>query len=366
MKRPSLRAQLMLLYAGPFLVSGALLVSVPLSQTSVSVPATGAGSGVPPGAAVERNLQPIVAASALGLAVMGMVALVLGWMIAGWFLRPVRTITETARDISASNLHRRLGPTGRDDEFARLAETLDELFERLEASFTAQRDFVANASHELRTPLTAERTLLQVALADPDAGVDSLRAACRDVLELGAAQERLINGLLLLAGSERGIESAERVDLARAAGAVLAAHEEEAETRGVRVKAALGAATVTGDPILLKSLVTNLVENALRHNVAGGWAEVETAAEQITVRNTGPVIPAEDLDRLLRPFQRLGRQRVGHGGGYGLGLAIVRAIVVAHGARLSLAAPPDGGLHVSVYFDSPRVPARPAAGPPPP
>jgi CheY-like chemotaxis protein len=182
--------------------------------------------------------------------------------------RPVpatlRTITATARDISASNLHRRLGLSGRDDEFKELAETLDDLFERLQTSFESQRHFVANASHELRTPLTAERTLLQVALADPDATAETLRSTCRDVLALGEQQERLIEALLTLASGEQGIEQREPFDLAEIAGNVVLARHQEARRRDIRVDTALATAPAAGDPNLVESLVANLVDNALR------------------------------------------------------------------------------------------------------
>jgi signal transduction histidine kinase len=276
------------------------------------------------------------------------VSVFVGWVVSGRFLRPLRTMTATARDISASNLHRRLGPTGRNDELTVLAATLDDLFTRLEAAFEAQRRFVANASHELRTPLTAERTLLQVALADPDD--EALRAACRDVLALGRDQERLIDALLTLASSEQGIERREPFDLAAVASGVLRTRS----SRDPRVVAALSAAPATGDPRLVESLVANLVDNALRHNVPGGTVEVATAAfdgrARIAVRNTGPVVPPDQVDRLFEPFQRLGGQRLRHTDGHGLGLAIVRAIATAHGASLTARARPAGGLEVEVIF----------------
>ncbi len=186
--RPTLQMRLTLLYAGPFFLSGAALLTIPLVGAKHTVPA-GSQGGVAPSAPQGTDLHLPLIASAVGLAVMVVISLVLGWLIAGRFLRPLRTITATARDISASNLHRRLNLGGRDDEFTGLAATLDDLFERLQTSFASQRHFVANASHELRTPLTAERTLLQVALADPDATAETLRSSCQDVLALGQQQE---------------------------------------------------------------------------------------------------------------------------------------------------------------------------------
>ncbi|WP_117208460.1 sensor histidine kinase [Allorhizocola rhizosphaerae] len=360
MPRLALRSQLTLLYAVPFLLSGVALVAVPILQTSESAPAgplDGSWSPPPGGTHVEESttdLAPVLTATAVGLAVMVVVAVVLGWLIAGRFLRPLRTITATARDISANNLHRRLGRTGHNDEFTVLAATLDDLFERLEASFESQRHFVANASHELRTPLTAERTLLQVALADPDGNADTLRAVCREVLALGESQERLINALLTLASSEQGVERREPFDLAAIAGAVVNGRLNEARRRGVRVHTDLAPAHTAGDHSLVESLVANLVDNALRHNVPGGSVEVSTfgglGQARLRVRNTGPVVPAGALAQLFQPFQRLGAQRLRHTDGHGLGLAIVRAIANAHGATLTPRARPDGGLDIEVCF----------------
>jgi signal transduction histidine kinase len=352
--RRTLRTQLTLLYAGPFLISGAALLAIPLLGSSTTVPADGQHPvpGAPPGGDADHR---VFVASAIGLAVMFVVSLVLGWLVAGRFLRPLRTITATARDISANNLHRRLAITRRDDEFTELANTLDDLFGRLEASFESQRHFVANASHELRTPLTAERALLQVALADPDATAETLREACRDVLALGERQEGLLEALLTLASGEQGIEHRERFDLADIAANAVRARGREARRRGIHVETALASAPGAGDPNLVVSLVANLMDNALRHNVNGGQVAVTTAPTAaggagITVRNTGPVVPPDDLDRLFQPFQQLGGERIGHSNGHGLGLAIVRAIARAHGATLIPRARPEGGLEIQVHF----------------
>jgi signal transduction histidine kinase len=340
--RWTLRMQLTVLYAGPFFLSGVALLTIVLLQTKQTV-------AVPTGP--QANPGPV--ASVVGLAVMVVIALVLGWLIAGRFLRPLRTITATARDISASNLHRRLSLSG-NDEFTQLAETLDDLFERLEAAFESQRRFVANASHELRTPLTAERTLLQVALADPAATAETLRAACQDVLALGRQQERLIEALLTLASSERGIEQREPFDLADIAGNAVLARRQEAQRRGIHIDTTLAPAPAAGDPNLAESLVANLVDNALRHNATGGRIEIATTTTTgratITVRNTGPVIPPGELERLFEPFQQLGSQRIRLTDGHGLGLAIVRAIASAHGATLIPHSRPEGGLDIEVRF----------------
>jgi signal transduction histidine kinase len=345
--RRSLQARLAVLYAGFFFVCGIVVFFVPLLTASHTVRA-----GAPAAPAPADHLQ-LIRATAI-LAVLVAASLGIGWLIAGRFLRPLRTITATARDISASNLNRRLALGGRDDEFAELGDTLDGLFGRLEASFESQRHFVANASHELRTPLAAERSLLQVALADPDATAESLRATCGELLVLSEQQERLINALLTLASSERGIDRWQPFDLADVAGLVIAARREEASRREVRLDAALTAAPATGDPQLAESLVANLVDNAIRHNIAGGQAEISTAMRagraSITVRNTGIVVPAGQLDRLFEPFQRLGGERLRHPDGHGLGLAIVQAIAMAHGAALTVQARPEGGLDIEVGF----------------
>jgi signal transduction histidine kinase len=279
-------------------------------------------------------------------------ALALGWVIAGRNLRPLRAIIATARDISSRNLHERLALTGPRDEFTELGETLDGLFGRLEASFESQRRFVANASHELRTPLAAERTLLQVTLADPTASAQTLRAACEEALELGSRQERLISALLALASGEGGVERWEPVDLAEITRLVLAGRTRD----GITVDADLGPAATTGDTRLVESLVANLVDNAMRHNMPGGRVTVSTSATEgravLTVANTGPVIPASDVERLFQPFQRLTGERLQHdsGHGLGLGLTIVRAIAGAHNAELAARARPEGGLDIEVGF----------------
>ena len=362
--RPTLRTQLTLLYAGLLAVlGGALIVGlVPLRGTaSVGVGPEAAAHQ----AALNAHIRNVEIIGAIALAVMVLLALAGGWLIAGRLLRPLRTITATARDISASNLNRRLGLGGRDDEFAELGETLDDLFGRLEASFESQRHFVANASHELRTPLTAERTLLQVALADPDATAQDLRSACEQVLALGDQQERLIEALLTLATSEGGIEQWQPFDLAAVAWHVVTIRREEAEHRGVHLETRLAEAPTAGDPRLAESLVANLVDNAIRHNSGDGRAEISTTAAggqaTIRVRNTGAVIPPEQLGRLFQPFGRADGERIRHTGGHGLGLAIVQAIARAHGATLTPRAQPEGGLDVEVTF-----PGKPVSAPAPP
>jgi len=288
------------------------------------------------------------------VAVIAAMALGLGWLIAGRVLRPLRTITATAREISATNLHQRLTVAGPDDEFRQLGDTLDGLFGRLEASFQAQRHFVANASHELRTPLTAEKTVLQVALADPDATTATLRSACEKALQWNEQQEGIIDALLTLASSELGIERWEPFNLADLAGKAILDRHQDSERRNIRIDTALSAAPATGDPALAESLIANLVSNAIRHNLDGGRVEVSTGLTDgravITVSNTGPLILPDEVNRLFQPFQRLGSQRLRQAGGHGLGLPIVSAIVSVHGAALTASARPEGGLDITVSF----------------
>jgi signal transduction histidine kinase len=356
--RRSLRRRLALLYGGLFFASGAALLAVALlgaGSIQHTTPAPGALhlAGQPPGPSVGQ-LIPYAAA---GLAVLAALSVPLGWAMAGRALRPFWAVVTTARRISASSLHERLSPAGPYDEFQELGATLDDLFGRLEAAFASQRHFVANASHELRTPLTVERTLLQVALADPGASAPELRAACEKALRLGEQQERLIDGLLTLASSERGIEQREPLDLAELAEQALASRRDEAARRGLQVSASIAPACSAGDPSLAASLVANLVDNALRHNAAGGWVEVTTATAAgratVTVRNSGPVIPPGEVGRLIRPFERLGHPRIRRADGHGLGLAIVCAIARAHGATVAATARPEGGLDIEVGFPAP-------------
>jgi signal transduction histidine kinase len=349
----TLRARLTLLYTCLFLVLGAALLVI------ADLPVLTFGSAGPAGthrAHVRSvsNLPNVLFYSGIALAVLAVLAVALGWLMAGRVLRPLRAITATARSISASNLDERLSLEESYDsyqEFRELGETLDELFGRLEAAFESQRHFVANASHELRTPLAAERAVIQVALADPDASTDSLRAACQQLLALGEQQERLIDALLTLASSQRGLNQRVRFDLAELTSRIVRARGDEAARHGVRVETRLDHASVAGDPSLVESLVANLVDNAIRHNVPGGFAEVTTMADgDLTVANTGAVIPPGEVDRLFQPFQQLTGERTRTGGGHGLGLAIVAAIASAHGAPLTARARPEGGLAITVSF----------------
>jgi signal transduction histidine kinase len=300
------------------------------------------------------DLRQVLIDAPIALAIVTVVALALGWLVAGRVLRPLAVITAAARRISASSLDQRLSLRGPDDELKALGDTLDDLFARLEASFEAQRHFVANASHELRTPITRERSMLQVALDDPGTTARTWRSVAREVLASNAEQESLIEALLTLATSEGGLGQHEPVDLAAVTDEVLLTRRTEADRLGLRIRAATQPAAYDGDLLLTERLVANLVDNAVQHNVAGGHVEVTTGTSDgravLSVASTGPVIPAAEVDRLFQPFHRLNGRRAHHDDGHGLGLSIVRAIATAHGAAIGARALRGGGLAVDVTF----------------
>ncbi len=296
----------------------------------------------------QLSTMLIVSSAALGL--MALVSIGLGWWMAGRALRPVRTINARVRGISERNLHERVALQGPHDELKELGDTFDGLLGRLESAFESQRRFVANASHELRTPLTLERTLVDVALADPNPSVASLRRTCERVRVASEQQERLIGSLLTLARSQRGLASREEIDLAEVTGAVLQA----APTNGIAVERELEHAETLGDGGLLERLATNLIDNAIHHNEPEGWIRVWTGIRNgravLRVCNSGPVVPGDQLARLVEPFTRLCGDRTNGHSGQGLGLSIVGAIATAHEAQLAAAPNPGGGLTVEVRF----------------
>ncbi len=313
------------------------------------------------------DLHQLVIESSIALAIMAIIAGALGWVVAGRVLAPLRTMTAATQQMSEANLHERLAMEGPRDELRQLADTIDGLLGRLEGAFDAQRRFVANASHELRTPLTTARALLEMVLTDPRATVETYRTTCRQVLEESEHQEQLIDALLALAHGQRGIDAREPVDVAAVAAHAVAAHEELAGALGVNVELSVEAALISGDTRLIERLVSNLVDNAIRHNTPGGNARIEVRSGggdvEVTAINTGPVVPAAQIGRLLQPFQRLAGDRVGHGEGLGLGLSIVAAIATAHGAALDVRPGADGGLEISVRF--PRAGPRDLPAPSP-
>ncbi|HTW12162.1 MAG TPA: ATP-binding protein, partial [Solirubrobacteraceae bacterium] len=306
----------------------------------------------------NRQLAALLTESGIALGIMAVLSIGLGWLMAGRALRPLRTMNQRARAITEHNLHERLALEPRGDELGELAETFDGLLGRLQRAFDSQRRFVANASHELRTPITLERALVEVALADPDASVESLRECCRRVLAAGEEQERLIEALLTLARSQGGIEARERVDLASIAAELAGSYENGGSNNGhagLNVSSSLGPAVITGDRALIERLVANLVDNAAAYNVpVDGWVRLWTGVKNgrptLRVANSGPAVPPERVDELFEPFRRLDGERLSGGGGLGLGLSIVSAITTAHRGGVRAVPLREGGLEVVVSF----------------
>jgi signal transduction histidine kinase len=405
--RRTVRLRLTLLYSALFLVSGAVLLTITyfLVRNATSGPVTFRGpngeiitldkrdrpekgsapdAAEVPGTEISGSANPdvtpaqarqleaqarqqhdavldeLLTQSGIALGVMAVLSIALGWLVAGRVLRPLRTMTATTRQISEHNLHERLDVQGPRDELKDLGDTIDGLLTRVEGAFDAQRRFVANASHELRTPLTLERTMLQVALADPHLTLHSLRATCEDVLAADEQQEHLIEALLMLARSQRGLDHRELFDLAAIGRDVLHAHEPDAVASGLTLGAVLSPAPVSGDARLTERLVSNLVENAVRYNIPNGTVQMEigssTGRPVLRITNTGPAVPADQVERLLQPFQRLATDRGTEHDGLGLGLSIVTAIADAHGATVTAEPFSDGGLDIEVIFPAPSAP----------
>ncbi|MET9220014.1 HAMP domain-containing sensor histidine kinase [Streptomyces sp. NPDC088197] len=375
--RPTIRIRLTVLYGGMFLIAGVLLLwiiyllaaqalhqgSEPLftvnsgrvnivSNTCPSlINETDSGrfnSALAQCMAVQREaaLNVLLKRSLLALIGLAVVALVFGYVMAGRVLAPLGRITRTARVVVGSDLKRRIELDGPDDELKELADTFDEMLDRLERSFDAQRRFVANASHELRTPLAINRTLLEVQLSDPDASADLLQLG-KTLLSTNERSEQLVEGLLLLARSDNEIVDRKPVDLAEAASRALDQTRAEAQGKGVELRSRLDGAVVQGNGVLLERIALNLVQNAVRYNVAeNGWVDVSTAVEGgqglLVVANTGPVVPAYEIDNLFEPFRRLRTERTGSDKGVGLGLSIARSVARAHGGVI-VAEPREGG-----------------------
>jgi signal transduction histidine kinase len=277
----------------------------------------------------------------------------LGWIVAGRALRPVHAITAAARRASEENLGERIALAGPDDELKELADTFDAMLARLDAAFASQLRFVADASHELRTPLTVMRTAIDVTLAKPDHTLAQLESMAIEVRSAVDRAEALIEALLTLARSDRGSGPRERLDVAVLAEDALDAAAPAIRARPVTVEAALLPGLALGDPVLVERLVTNLVDNAVRHNVPDGWVQVATGTRGgmafIEVANGGEPIPAEAVPLLFEPFRRLS-DRAGPPDGTGLGLSIVRSVALAHRGQLTARSRPAGGLEVSVLL----------------
>ncbi|WP_067801498.1 sensor histidine kinase [Actinomadura formosensis] len=387
----SVRTRLTLVYGSLFLVTSAVLVAVTylltvrtmddrLSVSSGGVDATtlarlralalngDVGRLLELKADADRRLveqkhdvlEQLLQSSLVTMLVLGVLAVGIGYVVAGRMLRPLHKVTATARRLSESNLHERIALDGPQDEIKDLADTFDRMLDRLNRAFDAQRRFVANASHELRTPLTINRTVLEVALASRKNPPET--KALADVL-LGntARHERLIEGLLLLAKSERGLGTRVGTALPDVVRAALDQLDDLVEEAAVDVEAKLAPAAVTGDPVLLERCAVNLVENAVKYNVRDGriWVRTGTrdGAAFLQVVNTGRAVPGYEIATIFEPFRRLRADRTGSKDGAGLGLSIVRAVVDAHGGTIETVPRADGGLSITVRLPLAERPA---------
>jgi len=371
--RPSrwpVRARLTVLYAGAFLAAGVILIAVTYvlvarslthsaehreqqhAEAHAVLPQTSGDWDI---AAMDAEHKAIAAfrsealSTLLAWSVVALVgtlvtAVVAGWVLAGRALRPLRQITETANRVADRSLHERIALDGPDDEVKELADTIDAMLERLDRSFDAQRQFVANASHELRTPLAVNRTLLEVALDDPDASND-LRQLAPNLLTTSERSERLIEGLLTLARADHEVAERTPIDLADLTAAAIEQHLPEATERDITVMTDLPPAPTAGSRVLVERLVVNLVQNAVRYSPAGAEVTIRTGREGeqsiLEVENPGAMLDDSEADEMFEPFRR-GNGRVSDDRGIGLGLSIVRSVAYAHGGRVS-AHPRDGG-----------------------
>ena len=304
------------------------------------------------GAQHQRDLTQshLLLYSLITLGVVIALAAILGWILAGRALRPVHRITAAARAASEHNLSARVALRGPHDELRELAETFDDMLDRLQAAFEGQRQFIANASHELRTPLAVMRTTVDVVAGNPDSTPGDLRGMAADIRAAVDHAEHLIGALFILARNERGLTVREEVDLATVAEDVL----DAAALGDRRVHTTPEPALVSGDRVLVERLIANLLENAVRYNVAAGdiWISTRTMAgsSQLIVANTGPIISPVDVDRIFQPFQRLSDRTSQEG--FGLGLAIVASIAAIHGGTATALPRDEGGLSVTVTIPS--------------
>ncbi|MFF0063906.1 sensor histidine kinase [Streptomyces sp. NPDC005279] len=375
--RPTIRIRLTLLYGGMFLIAGILLLSIiyllaaqaihqgselVLKVTGVNVnldsptcpELNGAINNEQLNAALktcmsvqrQHALDDLLRRSLFALLGLSIIAFAFGYAMAGRVLSPLGKITRTARQVAGSDLSRRIELDGPDDELKELADTFDEMLDRLERAFTAQQRFVANASHELRTPLAINRTLLEVHLSDPGVPAE-LQQLGKTLLTTNERSEQLVEGLLLLARSDNQIVERKPVDLAEVATRAVDQTRAEAEANGVEIRGERALAVVQGNGVLLERIALNLVQNGVRYNIPeGGWVDVATEVRQgeavLVVSNTGPVVPAYEIDNLFEPFRRLRQERTGSDKGVGLGLSIARSVARAHGGRI-IAKPREGG-----------------------
>lgn len=301
-------------------------------------------------------MHQLLVQSGIALAIMTVVSVLLGWVVAGRVLSPLRTITARTRRISEESLHERLGLSGPRDELKELADTIDELLARLEAAFDAQRRFVANASHELRTPLAMMRTALDVAMAKPG-GVPPQTTALDANLRADLDRaDLLLESFLTLAHAQHGRDSEHLspVRLDRLLADALAARRGRIAEQRIEVRTALDPVSVTGSETLLARMVENVIENAVLHNQPGGFINLACVVEQDVVRlvieSAGGVLDERVVAQLAQPFRRAGADRTRSKTGFGLGLSIVAAVAAAHGGALELRARPEGGLNVEISF----------------
>ena len=366
-RRTSVKTRLALICGGLFALSGAILLCINYLLVRASLPPVGQDAQ-PPNAAIQISGDPaggsgvaseglskyradtlntLLVVSGVTLVIGSVVALLLGWFIANRVLRPVREIASTARRLGADSLHERIHLQGPRDELTELADTFDGMLDRLSASFDSQRRFVANASHELRTPLAAQRTLVEVAMARP--AVDpGTRELGERLLRMNVRIESLIRKLLVLARSDRGLETKTPVRLDGVVAAAIAARVSDAHAAGVEVRSTLEPHPLPGDRVLLEQLVGNLLDNAIKYNHPGGTVRVAVGGSTaLRVVNTGPPVPVEAESVLFEPFRQLGRTR-GPDQGVGLGLSIVASIAHAHGGSVRATPRDGGGLDVCV------------------
>ncbi|MFQ6142281.1 sensor histidine kinase [Streptomyces seoulensis] len=383
--RPTIRIRLTLLYGGMFLIAGILLLSIiyllaaqalrtgnqplfkildfsNLKVASNDCPGVNNGNlslsefNAAISACTDHQrqvaLDSLLSRSLLALLGLAVIAFAFGYAMAGRVLAPLGRITRTARAVAGSDLSRRIELDGPDDELKELADTFDDMLERLQRAFTAQQRFVGNASHELRTPLAINRTLLEVHLSDPNAPME-LRQLGKTLLATNERSEQLVEGLLLLARSDNQIVERKPVDLAEVASQAIDQVHGEAEAKGVEIRGERRPAVVQGNGVLLERIALNLVQNAVRYNLAEeGWVEVTTDTERgqavLVVTNTGPIVPAYEIDNIFEPFRRLRTERTGSDKGVGLGLSIVRSVARAHGGHISAQPREGGGLVMRV------------------
>jgi signal transduction histidine kinase len=387
--RRTVRMRLTVLYGALFVVSGAVLLAITsgvvVSSSRVSAVPANQGALSPLTrdqirihelqaelAAAESQLHSgishgLLVGSAIALGIMTVVSVVLGWIVAGRVLRPLREMTVATRRISADSLHERLAVAGPGDELKDLADTIDGLLERLEGAFAAQRRFVANASHELRTPLATMRASVDVAVAKPEP-VPAQTIALADRLrgELDRV-DGLLDGFLALARAQHGdLPGNTTLSLEYLTAAALAVRAGPIAARRLTVHHATGreGTWVTGSQALLCRMVDNVLDNAIGHNRHGGWISVSTEADghlaRLVVETGGDVLDQDQVSQLTQPFRRLGADRTGSDHGSGLGLSIVEAIATAHGGTVDLRARPEGGLRVGIAL--PMAPAGRLAG----